>query len=103
MIKFTALATAIVVSGCAGHIPYVKVGAGYKLKESDIIWQDGNKNHPISARIELGVDKGPWSYGYSHHSQWLTGWPVDNGLEYSKHEVFIDYKWKFNEYKKASN
>lgn len=95
MIKLTAILTVLTISSCANHVPYVKVGAGYKFKEADITWNDGNVNHPISARIELGVENGPWSYGYSHHSQWFTGWPVDNGLEYSKDEVFIDYKWSF--------
>jgi hypothetical protein len=61
------------------------------------MWNDSSTNHPISARIEIGLEHGPWSYGYSHHSQFLTGWPIDSRLEYSKNEVFIDYKWTFGE------
>jgi hypothetical protein len=80
-------------SALADAKPYFKVGAGYKFKETAITWADGNKTQPVSARFELGIEDGPITYGYSHHSQWATGWPVDNGYEYSKHEIFIDYKF----------
>ena len=77
--------------------PYAKVGVGYKFKETDVRWDDKSVNHPISARLEVGFEYNNWTYGYSHHSQWLQGFPVDNDYEYSKHEVFVDYTWRFSQ------
>jgi hypothetical protein len=78
---------------------YFKVGAGYQfLRTESLIMQDGSKQQlahtsPISARIELGVQKGNLSYGIAHHSNWFAGWPVNNDPEFDKSEVFIDYKF----------
>ena len=95
LLALSVLVASLTMVGCAGHTPYVQLGAGYKPREANIEWKDGSTNHPISARIELGFDNGPWSYGYSHHSQWFTGWPVNSDSEYFKDEIFIDYKWSF--------
>jgi hypothetical protein len=83
------IVAAILLCGCS--TTYVKVGAGYKLQESDIDWRDGSDNHPVSARVEVYKKQGALSYGVAHHSQWLQGRPFNDGLEYSKTEVFIDY------------
>lgn len=88
----------LLLTGCSS-VPYIKVGAGYKLNETKIDWYNKYNttrgNHPISARIDLGFDYQNWSYGLSHHSQYLTGAPFNNASEYSKTELFIDYKWSF--------
>ena len=95
--KYLLLVT--LLTGCSS-VPYVKVGAGYKLEESHINWinKDGNVkngNHPISARIDVGFDYQNWSYGISHHSQYFAGVPFNNDGEYGKTEVFVDYKYSF--------
>jgi hypothetical protein len=85
----------ILCTGCSSTRNYVKVGAGYKFNETSIDFYDGASTSPISARIEAGQHNGAWSYGISHHSQWLRGWPVNNNTEYYKTELFIDYEWEF--------
>lgn len=78
---------------------YIKIGTGYKLIETDHIISRSGENIPIdtggklSARIEIGKEHGNWTYGISHHSQWLSGWPVNDDEEIEKTEIFIDYKW----------
>lgn len=76
---------------------YIKIGGGYKLIESKFYTMDNKtlETSKISARIELGAEKGAWSYGLAHHSQWFDGWPVNNKWEYQKTELFIDYKIGF--------
>lgn len=69
---------------------YAKVGAGYKFVEYR--YSDFKYVSPYSARIEVGVECGNFSFGIAHHSQWATGWPVNNMKEPNKTEVFIDYK-----------
>lgn len=87
----------LLLSGSASADFYLKVGAGYKLIETDhITMTTGEKVYfdtggKISARIEIGDQRGRWSYGLSHHSQWLEGWPVNDSDESQKTEVFIDY------------
>lgn len=80
--------------------PYLKIGAGYKIQETDHFYnvETGARTNiqfsdPLSARIELGIEKGNISYGVSHHSQWRTGFPFNNEDEIQKTEVFIDYKF----------
>lgn len=80
---------------------YAKVGAGYKLEEENTVIIDGeryNRIHidPYSARFELGCRNGPWTYGASHHSQWGTGWPINERREPYKTEFFIDYEWSWD-------
>ena len=86
-------------SMCSADI-YIKIGTGYKLIETDhIVRANGEKIYfntggKLSARIEIGKESGNWTYGLSHHSQWLSGFPVnEDGNEYQKSEIFIDYKW----------
>lgn len=79
---------------------YLKVGAGYKISQPDkftnkesgqnfeIVFDD-----PLTARIEIGVERGNVSYGISHHSNWLTGFPFNDEQEIHKTEIFVDYKW----------
>lgn len=82
---------------------YVKIGTGYKIAEpSSIVVENSNQHLPVdfgskvTARFELGVEKDNITFGVSHHSQWLEGWPVNNDSEYFKTELFIDYKFTFN-------
>lgn len=79
---------------------YIKIGTGYKFVETDELTVAGvdytvDDADPISARIEIGQERGNWSYGVSHHSQWATGAPFNDKKEYFKTEVFIDYKFEF--------
>lgn len=82
----------LLLTGCSST--YVKVGTGYKLQESNIDWRDGSNNHPVSARVEVFKQRGQVTYGVAHHSQWLQGEPFNDGLEYSKTEIFIDYTFE---------
>jgi len=84
----------ILLSGCSSTY-YAKVGAGYKVSESDIKWNDGSATHPISARMEVGAENGPYSYGVTHRSQYFTGKPFNNNNEYQVTEIFVDYKFEF--------
>lgn len=86
----------LLTTGCtstSNTLGYCKVGAGYKFDEAYVYWGDGEKNHPVSARFECGVEDGALSYGGAHHSQWKTGAPFNDGYEYYKTEIFIDYKF----------
>ncbi len=83
----------LLLTGCAS-IPcdqYASIGAGYKFRQSTIDYWDGSEQSPISARIEIGSDCEGYRYGVSHHSQWLKGWPLNDEMEYSKTEIFIDW------------
>lgn len=97
MVKLLTASLLILLSGCSSTCTtYGKVGAGYKFDEIELIDLDTNErmNDPLTARFELGKECAAWSYGVSHHSQWLTGKPFNNKDEYSKSELFIDYKWE---------
>lgn len=97
----------LLVSGCSS-VPdsaYLKVGAGYKFEETEMTWTNYNTgktnraDNPISARIEVGMEC-VWenvTCGVSHHSQWFSGFPIDSDGEYSKTEVFVDYKFNLSE------
>jgi len=81
---------------------YVKIGAGYKLHQTDWVLDNetGTRRNldfkdPFSARIEIGIEHEHISYGISHHSNWLTGYPFNDEGEFQKTEVFIDYKWSW--------
>ncbi len=93
------LAIAIISNHAKADI-YIKIGSGYKLIETDhIVRTTGEKVYfntggKLSARIEIGKESGNWSYGISHHSQWLSGSPInEDGNEYQKTELFVDYRW----------
>lgn len=75
---------------------YVTIGAGYKFQETSLkLSKDGelsNWDEPLSARIEVYYKYSDnVTFGISHHSQWLTGFPFNDDSEYSKTEIFIDY------------
>jgi hypothetical protein len=78
---------------------YIKIGSGYKLIETEYVRRPNNEKvyfntgGKLSARIEIGKEKGSWTYGIAHHSQWLSGFPFDDKEELQKTEIFIDYKW----------
>jgi hypothetical protein len=77
---------------------YAKVGAGYKFQENNKVSVDDRDFEidgwsPYSARFELAVECSNFTYGVSHHSQWLTGAPFNDVKEYSKTEFFIDYTY----------
>jgi hypothetical protein len=77
---------------------YFKVGTGYKVTEEDGFNLDGkhyqNKYHSdLSARFEVGYEKGNVTYGFTHRSQWTEGWPFNNHGEYEVNEFFVDYKF----------
>ncbi len=79
---------------------YAKIGAGYKLEESETFTYNGKEveadyGHWLSARIEIGCETNKWSWGISHHSQWLSGAPFNDDAEYHKTEIFIDRKLYF--------
>lgn len=90
--------TALLLSGCTlTEDAYFKVGAGYKFAESDVMWNDASATHPISSRLELGKRAGNIRYGVAHKSQWFTGWPFDNAMEYQCTELFVDYTFELGE------
>lgn len=76
---------------------YVTIGAGYKFQETNLRFTDDTGvttdwEKPISARIEIYYQYNKnVTFGISHHSQYFTGWPVNDEKEYSKTEIFIDY------------
>jgi len=87
-------------ANASGYEPYLKVGVGYKFSEQDEIQfccDDRvyaiDNGSDYSARFEFGWERGNLSFGASHHSQWLAGWPFNDKWEYYKTELFIDYKW----------
>jgi hypothetical protein len=98
----------ILISGCANTSYYASAGGGLKFEESDTSWlRNGEKSSsvPLSARFEIGAEKEVSCFlvgtkctvkaGLSHHSQWFAGWPFNEKGEYSKSELFTDYKWVF--------
>jgi hypothetical protein len=90
------LLSSLDATACDGA--YLKIGAGFKFQEDDSFMLNGEKHKkdpisPISARIELGVQKGAWSYGVSHGSQWADGAPFNDRDEPHRSEVFLDYRW----------
>ena len=72
---------------------YITVGVGYKFQETDYYFSNGKFDDPYSARIKIEYRLNKYiSYGVDHHSQWMTGFPVNNDKnEPSKTEIFIDY------------
>ena len=92
-------ATILMSTGCSTvkQYGYLKMGAGYKVDQTEIHYRDGSTDHPISARFEAGIEKGSVTYGISHDSQWFTGWPLNDDMEFQKTEIFVDYKFTFND------
>jgi hypothetical protein len=86
--------------GCASTgTPYVKVGAGYKIHESEVKWKVpssiSEEAYKVSGRAEVGIETDSISYGISHHSQIFAGAPFNSDQEYTKTELFVDYKFTF--------
>jgi len=80
---------------------FAKVGAGYKFDENDKfsvngVSYDTDYHSPYSARFEVGVECDTISYGVAHHSQWTEGAPFNDNPEFSKTEIFIDYKFEWS-------
>lgn len=79
---------------------YLKIGSGYKLIETNNVLMDSGERiyyetgGKISARIEFGKERGNWTYGVSHHSQWFSGFPFNDRTETHVTELFVDYKWE---------
>lgn len=72
--------------------PYVYVGAGYKFIEAQyyVGAEKLSFGSPWSAIFELGVKTdGGWRFGMKHDSQWFSGAPFNDDLEYHKTELFI--------------
>ncbi len=84
-------------------IPYITIGPGMMIQGPDSVMLDGH-SEPMdfggtdTALIEIGIDKGPISFGLKHDSQWSTGWPVNKQEEYYKTELFIRYKYQFESF-----
>lgn len=107
MVVLVILAAATLFSGAgqaADYSYYVKIGAGYKFDEPtkevriiDGVRYEGTRDYgsDLSSRIEIGIEKGSVTFGLSHHSQWLDGWPRNDSPEYYKTELFVDYKFTF--------
>lgn len=92
-----AMLASVSAKACDGV--YIKVGASYKTHSEaythvdgvDYQWKDHSS--PIGARFELGAQKGRFTAGVAHYSQWGNGWPVNNDAESERTEVFIDVKF----------
>lgn len=101
-IAMIVIAAAILFSACQARAcdgVYLKVGTSYKTHSEaythvdgvDYQWKDHSS--PIGARFELGAQKGRFTAGVAHYSQWGNGWPVNNNAESARTEVFIDVKF----------
>jgi len=84
---------ACLLTSCAA--PTYSVGVGYKVQELELTYNKERINHPVTARLKMYWEyEEKLVYGVEHHSQWLTGQPFNDKKEYSKTEVFIDWKFK---------
>ncbi len=77
----------------------IYVGAGYKFQEKYYKPSSMPSASPISARFGITYQYSEHvSFGIDHHSQWLTGFPVNTDKDiYSKTEIFIDYKFTLSD------
>jgi hypothetical protein len=103
-ILFFVVMIASTFSFAGDYSYYVKIGTGYKIDQPkyDTFMINGqeqvfisNYGSPLSARFEAGIEKGAWTVGIAHHSQWFDGWPVNHNDEYYKTELFVDYKFEW--------
>jgi hypothetical protein len=100
---FLLLLIPSIAMACDNHREiYVKIGTGYKVDQDRYFNYRGVQykyldRDPYSARFEIGIEQGRWTYGVSHHSQWASGFPFNDRGEPYKTEVFIDYRygWEF--------
>lgn len=92
-----AMLAGVSAKACDGV--YLKVGTSYKTHSEaythvdgvDYQWKDHSS--PIGARFELGAQKGRFTAGVAHYSQWGNGWPVNNDKEAARTEIFVDVKF----------
>lgn len=91
--------TILMLTGCATtHEPYFKTGISYIAAETQLQWKRGVDNSEINkivCRFELGMENKEWSYGARHFSQCFIGAPFNSKEEFSREELFLDYKYKF--------
>ena len=99
---FTALSLAACTTSPCSNI-YGKVGAGFnfenqqkmRLRSTGKVYK-AEKGSPITARFEVGAEC--WKHttvGFTHNSQWLDGWPLNDNPEPSRTEFFYDRKFIF--------
>jgi hypothetical protein len=101
VISITALVISLLAEPAQADTLYFKVGAGYKLNElkmSDEIDGTTNINVTDTATFELGIKNENLTYGIRHVSNYSRGWPFDNGIEYRKDELFIEYQFDIMEF-----
>lgn len=98
------LIAAILLTGCSAiKQPYVKIGAGYKFAETNVVFKVDGKlksaDDPISARVEIGANCiiENVTCGVTHRSQWFSSAPFNDNKEYSVTEFFIEYTYRFGE------
>ena len=83
---------------------YVTVGIAHKVQETELthFTSDGGQysmNDPTTARLEIGYQYSEnLTFGISHHSQYFSNAPFNNREEYSKTEIFIDYKFYLGDF-----
>lgn len=102
--KYLLIGAMLLTTGCSViQDPYFKVGAGYKVAETNMVFTTNGvrrlADDPISARVELGANclLKEVTCGMTHRSQWFSGAPFNDNKEYSVTEFFIDYTFKFGE------
>lgn len=89
---------ALLLTGCSAiQDPYLKVGAGYKFAETNVVFNTNKADDPISARIEVGANCiiENVTCGVTHRSQWFSGAPFNSDKEYGVTEVFVEYTYRF--------
>lgn len=96
--KYIILAISLLAPIVNADEIYFKVGAGYKVAQHDSFRYQGqlykfDDVSPYSARFELGVQKGRFTYGVAHYSQWDSGFPFNDKEEPNRTELFIDVKF----------
>jgi len=65
----SAIAVAILASGCASHGTYLDIGAGVDVNSY------GFRGENPVAYIAAGIDRGTYRCEWQHVSHWLVGWP----------------------------
>lgn len=86
------------------HIqPYLEIGAGYsptslnghEKLDQYYEWKGSNPVFLGSAGVEIhGRGKSYVDVGYTHVSNWLTGWPVNHDRESRLDLIHIKYRWR---------
>ena len=93
--KYLILSLIIFISGCSSFgKPYLRAGIGYKYNEAKFIGPNICDSR-MSGRLEAGMEKEWFIYGWSHHSQPTCGKPFNDQWEYHKSEFFFDLIKRF--------